>query len=124
MQAENNAPIAKLVNIDTHEPIVVVNQEVVRIGRSSDNDVVLKNLPLASRRHAQVYRHHGAVYIEDLGSTNGTYVNGRRIHGPVGLKNFDKIFIGGFVCEYMIEDDRVVSHQRVRTMRPTIQNTG
>src|SRR5215472_4434324 len=123
MQTEH-APVAKLVNIDTHEEIVSVSQAVVRIGRSSDNDVVLKNMPLASRRHAQVYRHHGGVFIEDLGSTNGTYVNGRRIHGPVGLKNFDKIFIGGFVCEYMTEDDRVVSHQRVRTIRPTIQNIG
>jgi len=119
-----NVRVARLVNVDTHEQIMPVAHEVVRIGRSSENDIVLKNMPLASRRHAQVYQHRGSVYIEDLGSTNGTYVNGQRIHGPVGLNNFDKIFIGGFVCEYMTEDDRVVSHQRVRAIRPTLQNLG
>jgi pSer/pThr/pTyr-binding forkhead associated (FHA) protein len=123
MHAEN-VRVAKLVNVDTHEEIMAVDREVVRIGRSSENDIVLKNMPLASRRHAQVYQHRGSVYIEDLGSTNGTYVNGRRIHGPVGLNNFDKIFIGGFVCEYMAEDDRVVSHQRARVIRPTLQSLG
>ena len=116
MHAEN-ARIAKLLNVDTHEEIMSVDREVVRIGRSSENDIVLKNMPLASRRHAQVYQHRGAFFIEDLGSTNGTYVNGRRIHGQVGLNNFDKIFIGGFVCEYQAGDDRIVSHQRIQAIR-------
>jgi len=100
MQAEN-VRVARLVNIDTREQIMPVDREVVRIGRSSENDIILKNMPLASRRHAQVYPRRGSVFIEDLGSTNGTYVNGVRIHGPVVLNNSDKIFIGGFVCEYI-----------------------
>lgn len=123
MHAEN-ARIGRLINVDTHEEIMRVDREVVRIGRSSENDIVLKNMPLASRQHAQVYQHRGLFFIEDLGSTNGTYVNGRRIHGPVGLQNCDKIFIGGFVCEYKAEDDRVVSHQRIRAVRPNLQSHG
>ena len=50
----------------------------VRIGRSDDNDLVL-NDSTVSKHHARVTRDNGAYYLEDLGSTNGTRVNGRRI---------------------------------------------
>jgi pSer/pThr/pTyr-binding forkhead associated (FHA) protein len=48
----------------------------------------------ASGHHARFYVGHGLWFIEDLGSTNGTFLNGRRFHGPQRLKKGDKIRIG------------------------------
>ena len=49
------------------------------IGRAPDNDIVLPNNSSASGHHCEVVVQNGAVCLRDLGSTNGTYVNGRRI---------------------------------------------
>jgi pSer/pThr/pTyr-binding forkhead associated (FHA) protein len=48
----------------------------------------------ASSRHARFQIAHGLWYVEDLGSTNGTWLNGRRIRAPQRLKKGDKIRIG------------------------------
>ena len=52
------------------------------------------NDEFASGRHARFQIAHGLWYVEDLGSTNGTWLNGRRIHAPQRLKKGDKIRIG------------------------------
>jgi hypothetical protein len=48
----------------------------------------------ASNHHARFQVAHGFWYVKDLGSTNGTWLNGRRIHAPQRLKKGDKIRIG------------------------------
>jgi pSer/pThr/pTyr-binding forkhead associated (FHA) protein len=48
----------------------------------------------ASNHHARFQAAHGNWYVKDLGSTNGTWLNGRRIHAPQRLKKGDKIKIG------------------------------
>jgi len=48
----------------------------------------------ASARHARLWVARGRWYVEDLGSTNGTWLNGRRIHAAQLLKKGDKIGIG------------------------------
>jgi pSer/pThr/pTyr-binding forkhead associated (FHA) protein len=48
----------------------------------------------ASSRHARFQIAHGLWYLEDLRSTNGTWLNGRRIHAPQRLKKGDKIRVG------------------------------
>ena len=48
----------------------------------------------ASNQHARFQIAHGLWYVKDLGSTNGTWLNGRRIHAPQRLKKGDKIKIG------------------------------
>ena len=48
----------------------------------------------ASNHHARFQIAHGFWYVKDLGSTNGTSLNGRRIHAPQRLKKGDKIKIG------------------------------
>ena len=48
----------------------------------------------ASGHHARFRVAHGLWYVEDLGSTNGTWLNGRQIHAPQLLKKSDKVRIG------------------------------
>ena len=54
-----------------------MNREII-IGRSSDLDMVLVE-DMVSRRHAKISSTEAEVYIQDMGSTNGTFVNGERI---------------------------------------------
>ena len=70
------------------------------IGRSSASDIVLKNDDYASGRHAQLTRHGGLLYVEDMGSTNGTFVNGRKAVGATPLRHGDTVRIGSTTFRY------------------------
>ena len=70
------------------------------VGRSSTSDVVLKSDDYASGRHAQLTRHGGLLYVEDLGSTNGTFVNGRKTVGATPVRNGDNVRIGSTTFRY------------------------
>jgi len=63
------------------------------IGRDQDSAVWIDHASI-SRRHAQVVVANGHARLEDLGSKNGTFLNGRRISGPESLSNGDAIRIG------------------------------
>ncbi len=63
------------------------------IGRSGDADLMLED-PNLSRRHAEVIYDDGAFLLEDLGSTNGTRVDGVRIQGPVELGRRCRVHLG------------------------------
>jgi DNA-binding response OmpR family regulator len=69
-----------------------VEKEKVIIGRSEDCEVVLVERQV-SRRHAQIRRLDSQYVLEDLGSRNGTYVNGREVTGPYVLQDGDEIQI-------------------------------
>lgn len=68
------------------------------IGRSARNDVHVDDV-FASRQHAELHRGRDGFSLTDLGSANGTLVNGRRIVGTVPLAPGDRIQIGGTVLE-------------------------
>jgi pSer/pThr/pTyr-binding forkhead associated (FHA) protein len=72
----------------------------ISMGRSSGSTIVLKSDDYASGRHAQLTRHGGLLYVEDLGSTNGTFVNGRKTVGATPLRNGDTVRIGSTVFRY------------------------
>jgi hypothetical protein len=63
------------------------------LGRGEDSLVALSESRV-SRRHAHIVVSRGVATLEDLGSRNGTYLNGRRIEGPVTLQSGDRIGIG------------------------------
>lgn len=70
----------------------------VTIGRRADCDVNLQDNYLSSR-HARVANDDGDLSIEDLGSTNGTYVNQELVKGRVHLKRGDIVQVGGVLFE-------------------------
>jgi pSer/pThr/pTyr-binding forkhead associated (FHA) protein len=70
------------------------------IGRSSASDIVLKSDDYASGSHARFTRHGGLLYVEDMGSTNGTFVNGRKTVGATPLRDGDSLRIGSTTFRY------------------------
>ena len=66
---------------------------VIMIGRGSDCQLILDD-DYVSTRHARVVGSPSGIYVEDLGSTNGTYVNGQRITAPTTITLADAVRIG------------------------------
>lgn len=77
-----------------HEPGMIydVDGDVV-LGRGEQAEIRLQD-PFASSRHAHIYEQAGAVVLEDLGSTNGTYLNEEVLQGPRPLHPGDRVRIG------------------------------
>lgn len=65
----------------------------ILLGRDLANDIPIGQ-PEVSRRHARFFKDGGDIYIEDLGSTNGTFINGSRISSPQQLRPGDAIMVG------------------------------
>ncbi len=77
------------------ERIQEFNKSTIFIGRSQENDLVLP-VPSVSKRHARLLIKDGRYVIMDLGSTNGTFINGKQINGPVVVRPNDIINIGEY----------------------------
>jgi len=80
---------------------VTANKEIV-VGRSSDLDMVLVE-DMVSRKHARINLQTDGIWIEDLGSTNGTFVNGEKIK-RARLKEGDRILIGTSILKVIAGD--------------------
>ena len=83
---------ARLVALAPGVPVV--------IGREPPSDVALDDSSL-SRRHARLMLHEGAVVVEDLGSTNGTWISGKRIDRAIATTG-DEILFGAVVASVHI----------------------
>jgi predicted component of type VI protein secretion system len=70
-------------------------QPTIRIGRSGEMDIVIDNVSV-SREHAHIARTEDGWVVRDQGSSNGTFVGGKKIEGPTLLKAGDEISIGKF----------------------------
>jgi hypothetical protein len=75
----------------------------VVVGRSSDLDMVLVE-EMVSRRHAHIEMRNGVVHVEDLGSTNGTFVNGERVQ-KASLTEGDRLLIGTSILKLVAVED-------------------
>ena len=81
---------------------MVVGPAGVTLGRSRQCDVVLDD-PNVSRQHAEIRPRGGSWVLSDLGSTNGSCLNGRRIDGPEVIKPGDEIELGTSVIRFELE---------------------
>jgi hypothetical protein len=72
----------------------VLDSSGISIGRGSPNEVSLDGDDFASAQHARVEPRRDGVWIEDVGSTNGTYVNGVRLSKPRKLAAGDLVRVG------------------------------
>jgi hypothetical protein len=90
-----------LIREDGGERTVPLTSDTVTVGRLADCDVVLKDKG-ASRKHAQLRLRGGVWSVTDLGSTNGTRLNGQTIQSRE-LSDGDKVTIGSTVLEFRSE---------------------
>jgi pSer/pThr/pTyr-binding forkhead associated (FHA) protein len=73
-----------------------LEQTVTRLGRAVENEIVIVS-KRASREHAHIRRDGRRTFLDDLGSTNGTFLNGERVLGSVQLRDGDQIAVGEVV---------------------------
>jgi hypothetical protein len=70
----------------------------ITLGRAAGCQVTIDDT-YASQLHARVFQRDGTTYVEDLGSTNGTYLNRNKVTGPMVFQRGDKLQIGNTVLE-------------------------
>ncbi len=82
----------------------IVNQENITIGRDSSCDICLDD-PLVSKVHSRITVEDQRIFkIEDLGSTNGTYLNKKRLSRPTQMYYSDRVVIGSSIFRFFIEE--------------------
>lgn len=87
-----------VVRSDTQQGLELEVRDVTVLGRSDEADVLLDD-PYASEFHMRLVASENGLLLHDLGSTNGTYVNGRRITAPTTMRRGDTIQVGKTVME-------------------------
>jgi FHA domain-containing protein len=71
-----------------------IDSAQLTIGRGGQNDIAIRSDEYASARHARFEPRQDGVWVQDLGSTNGTYLNGARLDRPRRLSEGDVVRVG------------------------------
>ncbi len=93
---------------------VQITKDKTTLGRRPYNDIVIDNLAV-SGEHAVLQMVGGDVFIEDLNSTNGTYINGKAIKKQL-LAHNDTVEIGKYKIKYLVDDSS--DYEKTMIMRP------
>lgn len=98
---------------------------IAEIGRLSSCHISIGKATAVSRRHAQIERRDGGYRLKDLGSTNGTYLNGERIESPRWLNSGDRIQVGPVHLKFIVEADvEAAYHEMMYALAVTDPLTG
>ena len=81
-----------------------INKEKITFGKSESNDLILTD-KFASRHHGEICFRNGEFFIKDLGSQNGTFVNGKLVQGAT-LVSGSRIEIGKSCIDFIISEER------------------
>jgi pSer/pThr/pTyr-binding forkhead associated (FHA) protein len=98
------------------KPIILSKNRKFTIGRSAKNSLPVREGTI-SQWHASITWDKSSFKIKDERSTNGTFVNNKRISGIVILKNGDRIRLGKFVLRYGIQKIREKKQDKPRKKR-------
>jgi adenylate cyclase len=95
------------------EPFEIRIGDVASIGRLADSTVCLTSGPAISRQHAVIRSNNGSSYqVVDLGSLNGTYLDGQRVVLPVQLEHGARIQIGDNEIVFQENDESAILHEQ------------
>lgn len=108
-EPQRRAPVKKqwkviLENLDTWEKFTFIFYDNIGLGRSKGNQEFEKYLsvqddPRISKLHCAIIRKDDMLYLKDMDSRNGTYLNGKRIRQPIVIQKDDIIGLGGTKIE-------------------------
>ena len=88
------------VNSTLQAGSVIPIRGIVSLGRKPDNTIILTE-PFVSGNHAKIYAKNNDLYVEDLNSTNGVYVNGEKVEEKLKLVTNDEIKIGSAIFKVL-----------------------
>lgn len=75
-------------------------EDSLTLGRSNANDIIIKDM-FVSNRHLKIEEENNEYYLEDLESSNGTYINDVLVEGVVKLRNGDRVKVGDLEFIFM-----------------------
>lgn len=113
----NTVHSLKITHKQTPVDEYVLRHEVITVGRNFDNDIHISDSTV-SGRHARIILNPDYRYIEDMGSTNGTFVNGHRITRHT-LSSGDQIMIGQHLMVFNSQSQNSISE--LEDHEPTLQ---
>jgi diguanylate cyclase (GGDEF)-like protein len=93
-----------------------LQEQEFTIGREEGNHIVV-DLDNVSRRHAMIIRRQGRMFVKDLGSTNGTYLNDAEVTQETPLRSGDLIKVGGSIFKFLTGDNvELQYHETIYTL--------
>lgn len=98
------------------EQLVIEGDELV-LGRRENSDLLLAD-PHVSRAHALIRRQSGAIWLEDLGSTGGTFVNGEAVTGSQALRHGDVVRFGSVETRFEDRSSQMEREDATEMLEP------
>jgi pSer/pThr/pTyr-binding forkhead associated (FHA) protein len=89
-----------VVQAPNQRPRSMPLREEMTIGRSLQCDISVPDDRFISQYHARISMQNNSYVVEDLGSTNGTYLNGTRIKSPARVQRGDRVALGNTILEF------------------------
>jgi pSer/pThr/pTyr-binding forkhead associated (FHA) protein len=97
--ASKGVPTFVVIEPKQHRGRTFTLANVLKIGRLEDNDIVIDDDTFISSHHARIEVRPEGTWVVDLGSTNGSFVNGQRLTGERSVRKGDRIQVGSTVLE-------------------------
>lgn len=101
---DSRTPAGRLVVVESpalqEGTVIALDSEPLTVGRGSRNTLRLEGDEYASSWHARVEPRGDGVWVEDIGSTNGTFVNGKQVEAPRRLQPGDLVRVGSTDFRY------------------------